>query len=102
MNISAEEDADLRDLVARALEENGVLGKIKVFYFILLFLAFTTRAGSPQQPEPITVGHITYPTLSTFPVGVNQSTRRKPTTFSRVLTILISHEDWVQVHLTED
>ena len=98
MNISAEEDADLRDLVARTLENEGVLGKIKVFYFILIFLAFTTRAGSPQQREPITVGHITYPTLSTFPVGVNQSTRRKPTTFNRVtrvLTILISHEDWI-------
>ena len=30
---------------------------------------------------------ITYPTLSTFPVGGNQSTRRKPTTFGRALTI---------------
>jgi hypothetical protein len=30
MNVSAEEDADLRDLVAHTLENNGVLGKIKV------------------------------------------------------------------------
>ena len=30
MNVSAEEDADLRDLVAYTLESNGILGKIKV------------------------------------------------------------------------
>ena len=30
MNTSADEDADLRDLVAHTLENNGVLGKIKV------------------------------------------------------------------------
>ena len=45
---------------------------------------------------------ITYPTLSTFPVGGNRSTRRKPTTFGRALTILFSHEDWVRVYLTGD
>ena len=41
----------------------------------------------------------TYPTLSTFPVGGNRSTRRKPTTFGRALSILLSHEDWVRVYL---
>lgn len=30
MNSPAEDDADLRELVAHALENNGVLGKIKV------------------------------------------------------------------------
>ena len=33
MNVSAEEDADLRDLVARTLESDGVLGKIKVLIY---------------------------------------------------------------------
>ena len=32
MNGSFEEDADLRDLVAHALESKGILGKIKVFW----------------------------------------------------------------------
>ena len=45
---------------------------------------------------------VTYPTLSTFPAAGNRSTRRKHTTFGRALTILFSHEDWVQVHLTGD
>ena len=44
----------------------------------------------------------TYPTVSTFPVGGNRSTRRKPTTLGRGLTLLFSHEDWVRVHLTGD
>ena len=44
----------------------------------------------------------TYPTLSTFPVGGNRSTRRKPTTFGRALTLLFSHEDWVRVRLAGD
>ena len=37
--------------------------------------------------------------LSTFPMGENRSTRRKPTTYGRALTILFSHEDRVQVHI---
>ena len=41
---------------------------------------FATRAGSPQQREPISVSPYYLPTLSTFPVGGNRSTRRKPTT----------------------
>ena len=32
-------------------------------------------------------------------VGGNRSTRRKPTTFGRALTVLFSHEDWVRVHI---
>ena len=28
-----------------------------------------------------------------------RSTRRKPTTFGRALTMLLSHEDWVRVHI---
>ena len=40
MNTSADEDADLRDLVAHTLENNGVLGKIKVETFDILFNLF--------------------------------------------------------------
>ena len=38
--------------------------------------------------------------LSAFSVGENRSTRRKPTTFGRALTVLLSYEDWVRVYLT--
>ena len=68
--------------------------------FLFLF-SFTTRAGwrSPRQREPITVGpyYLTHPV--SFPMGGNRSTRRKPTTFGRALTILFSHENWVRVHI---
>ena len=66
--------------------------------FILFSLA--TGAGSPQKPGPITVGPYYLSHLSNFPVGGNWSTRRKPTTFGRALTILFSHEVWLQFHLT--
>ena len=69
-----------------------------IYLFIYLF-SFATRAGSPQQREPVTVGPYYLTPLSVFPVGGNQSTRRKPTTFGRALTILFSHEDWVRVHI---
>ena len=69
-----------------------------MYLFFYLF-SFATRAGSPQQREPITVGPYYLTPLSTFPVGGNRSTWRKPTTFSRALTILFSHEDWVRVHI---
>ena len=75
-------------------------GNLMSLYFFIFFLFnFATRAGSPQQREPITVAPNYLPTLSTFPVGGNRSTRRKPTTFGRALTILFSHEDWVRVHI---
>ena len=45
----------------------------------------------PVLPNP--------PMQSTFPVGGNRSTRRKPTTFGRALTILFSHENWVRIHI---
>ena len=34
--MSADEDTELRDLVAQALEANGVLGKIRVIYILQL------------------------------------------------------------------
>jgi hypothetical protein len=65
---------------------------------IFIYLALPTRAGSPQQHMPITVGPFTSPTLSTSPVGGNWSTRRKPMTFSRVITLLFSHEVGFESH----
>ena len=33
--MSTEEDPELRDLIAKTLENNGVLGKLRVFHIIL-------------------------------------------------------------------
>ena len=77
-------------------------------YFFFLF-SFATRAGSPQQREPVTVGpyYLTHPV--NFPCGrkpeypdkthdFRQSVAyTKP--FGRALTILFSHEDWVRVNI---
>ena len=64
-------------------------------YRISLFLfSFATRAGSPQQREPITVGP--NPPVN-FPCG---STREKATTFSRTLTMFFSHKDWPTLRWT--
>ena len=56
----------------------NILGKWPLAFRRFIYLAFATRAGSPQQREPITV------------------------TFGRALTLLFSHEDWVRVHHTGD
>ena len=91
--ISTDEDPSLRVESFAIINLRGVSTKL---FFLF---NFATRAGSPQQREPITVAPNYLPTLSTFPVGGNRSTRRKPTTFGRALTILFSHEDWVRVHI---
>ena len=70
-----------------------------LFIYLFIYLALPTRAGSPRQHMPITVGPFYLTPLSTFPVGGNRSTRGKPTTFGRALTLLFSHEDWVRVAL---
>ena len=69
-------------------------------FFILL--TSPHGQGHHNSMSRLLWARITYPTLSTFPVGGNRSTRRKPTTFGRALTILFSHEDWVRVYLTGD
>ena len=66
---------------------------------LFYLFSFATRAGSPQQREPVTVGPYYLTPLSTFPVGGNRSTRRKPTTFGRALTILFSDEDCVRIQI---
>ena len=77
-----------------------MIGAIFSYFYLFIYLfSFATRAGSPQQGEPVAVGPYYLTPLSTFSVGGNRSTRRKPTTFGRALTILFSHEDWVRVHI---
>ena len=76
------------------------------YKFLTDFLLFTLVTGQGHHNGVSQLlwvwARITHSNLSTFPVGGNRSTRRKPTTLGRVLTILFSHEDWVQVHLTGD
>ena len=74
-----------------------------LFYFILL--PSPQGQGHHNSVSQLLWACITHPTLSTFPVGGNRSTRRKPTSFGRALTltlalpILFSPEDWVRVYL---
>jgi hypothetical protein len=59
-----------------------------------------TRAGSPQQRKPITVGpfYLTHPV--NFPCGRKPEYPGKTHDFGRALTFLLfSHEDWVRVAL---
>ena len=66
------------------------------------YLALPQGQGHHNSLSQLLWARSTYPTLSTFPVGGNRSTRRKPMTFGRALTLLFSHEDWVRVHLPGD
>ena len=70
------------------------LGLLKEFwkYFILFYLALPQGQGHHNSVSQLLWARSTYPTLSTIPVGGNRSTRRKPTTFGRALTLLFSHE----------
>ena len=77
-----------------------VFGVAQLIYFI--YFASPQGQGYHNSVSQLLWARIPCPTLSTFPVGRNRSTRRKPTTFGRALTILFSHEDWVQIHLTGD
>ena len=74
----------------------------------LFYLAFSTRAGSPQQREPVTVGPYYLSHAVNIHCGRKNRDLRKnlwkymEKTFGRALTILISYEDWVRVHLIGD
>ena len=78
-------------------KKTGVNLESKFFSPFFSYLASTQGEGRHNSVSQLLWAHITYPTLSTCPVGGNRSTRRKPTTFGRALTILFSHEDWVRV-----
>jgi len=41
-NMSADEDTELRDLVAQTLETNGVLGRIRVTHYFFTFFKVQT------------------------------------------------------------
>ena len=66
---------------------------------IFFYLASSQGQGHHNSVSQLLWARITWPTQSTFPVGGNRSTRRKPMTFSRALTILFSHDDWDQIHI---
>ena len=70
--------------------------------FFSFYLALPQGQGHHNSVSQLLWARSTYPTLSTFSVGGNRSTRRKPMTFGRALTLLFSREDWVRVHLTGD
>ena len=85
--------ASLLDLYREILD----LSLLFNFVFSLFYLASPQGQGhhngvnycGPVLPNP----------LSTFPVGGNKGTRRKPTTFGRTPTIIFSHKDWIRVHI---
>ena len=71
-----------------------VVEKVRVIYYLFYFISLLPQGqGHHNSVSQLLWARITYPTLSTFPVGGNRSTQRKPTTFGRALTILFSHEE---------
>ena len=54
MNTSAEDDADLRDLVAHTLENNGVLGKIKAELRANVFMVLDAHDKNDVNQLPMT------------------------------------------------
>ena len=78
-------------LVSEIFKTNNISHPPSIFFY----LAFPQGQGHHNSVSQLLWARSTYPTLSTFPVGGNRSTRRKPTTFGRALTLLFSHENWV-------
>ena len=71
------------------------------FFKIYLFIYLTSPQGQGHHNSvsQLLWARILPNSPVNFRVGGNRSTRRKPTTFGRALTILFSHEDWVRVHI---
>jgi hypothetical protein len=68
--------------------------------YLFIYLALPTRAGSPQQHMPITVGpfYLTHPV--NFPCGRKPEYPGKTHDFRQSVDFLLfSHEDWVRVAL---
>jgi hypothetical protein len=80
-----------------------VLWYDRVFYlfiYLFIYLALPTRAGSPQQHMPITVGPLTLTHPVNFPCGRKPEYQGKTHDFRRSVDFLLfSHEDWVRVAL---
>jgi hypothetical protein len=71
-----------------------------LFIYLFIYLALPTRAGSPQQHMPITVGpfYLTHPV--NFPCGRKPEYPGKTHDFRQSVDFLLfSHEDWVRVAL---
>jgi hypothetical protein len=73
---------------------------MRIFIYLFIYLALPTRAGSPQQHMPITVGpfYLTHPV--NFPCGRKPEYPGKTHDFRQSVDFLLfSHEDWVRVAL---
>jgi hypothetical protein len=67
---------------------------------IFIYLALPTRAGSPQQHMPITVGPFCLTHPVNFPCGRKPEYPEETQDFRQsVEFLLFSHEDWVRVAL---
>ena len=70
------------------------------FYFLIFYLALPTRAGSPQQHMPITVGPFCLTHPVNFPCGRKPEYPEETHDFRQSVDFLLfSHEDWVRVAL---
>ena len=67
----------------------------------IFYLAQPQGQGHHNSVRQLLSALITYPTLSTFPVGGNRSTR-KTHDFRQSVDYTLAQEDWVRVHLTGD
>ena len=68
-------------------------------FFIYFYLALPTRAGSPQQHRPITVGSFCLTHPVNFPCGRKPEYPEKTECWQSVDFLLFSPEDWVRVAL---
>ena len=66
--------------------DSCIKSSLEYNYFTLFYYASSQGQGQHNSVSQLLWTRITYPTQSTFPVGGNRSTRRKPTTYGRALT----------------
>jgi hypothetical protein len=68
--------------------------------YLFIYLALPTRAGSPQQHMPITVGPFCLTHPVNFPCGRKPEYPEETHDFRQSVDFLLfSHEDWVRVAL---
>ena len=65
----------------------------------IVYLALPTRAGSPQQHMPITVGPFCLTHPVNFPCGRKSEYPEETHDFRQSVDFYSSHEDWVRVAL---
>jgi hypothetical protein len=70
-----------------------------LFIYLFIYLALPTRAGSPQQHMPITVGPFCLTHPVNFPCGRKPEYPEETHDFRQSVDFYSSHEDWVRVAL---